>query len=415
MTTASALGAGAARLDRAELAPLVDELARRFAAGTVPVMLTLRSLSFLERLALADLFGLDRLPSPTAKVRVSRLVGALGLDSIEALRGVVEDLSGPLPDHRAERVAHRAARDELWSWLESEALEVSLFARAVGSVGAVSAWVERVRVQGPRGGVDAHRRRLERALAVLRGLPAAEVPLAAFANDLLGDPHALDRGRRVAALVLDAVALASGTPLPTDAESARHLWESVGVAPDPLSSTVLALGLSGEGVPEPLGPWLAAAAGSGEPVVLTLAQLRRWPVNPLAPDATAYVVENPSLVAEAARSGWLGRPTLVCSAGRPTVAVVPLLRQLAGGGATLHQHADFDATGLAITAWLAKRAGTVPWRMTAAHYRTSAGESTGFGALPPTPWDPPLREAMADAGAPVYEEQLRAQLLEAMA
>lgn len=129
------------------------------------------------------------------------------------------------------------------------------------------------------------------------------------------------------------------------------------------------------------------------------------------------MVENPSLVAEAARIGWAGRPPLICSAGRPTVAVVTLLRQLGAAGATLRQHADFDAAGLAITAWLAERAGTVPWRMTAGHYVAVAPTSdavTGLGALPPTPWDPSLGPAMSATGAPVYEEQLRAGLLDAM-
>ncbi|MGH9180086.1 MAG: TIGR02679 family protein [Acidimicrobiales bacterium] len=408
--------APAQRLGRPGLEPLVDELARRFGEGTLPVQLTLRDLQLTERLILADLFGRDRMPDPTARVRVSQLIGALGLDSVEALRAAVEELRGPLPDRRAERQAHRSARDELWSWLEAEALSVPLFGRIPG---AVPAWVERVRIQGPRGGVDAHRQRLELALRVLRALPADGVPLAGFAADLAGDPHALDRGRRVAALVLDAVALAAGAPPSTGAESTRDLWEGVGVAPDPLSSTVLALGLSGHGVPDPLGPWLDAAREAGEPVVLTLAQLRRWPLAPLASQGRAYVVENPSLVAEAARMGWSGRPPLICSSGRPTVAVVTLLRQLGAKGGTLNQHADFDPAGLAITAWLAERAGTTPWRMTASDYARAAGpcpeRRAGLGpGHPATPHDHELRRAMRREGVAVYEEELRERLLASM-
>lgn len=399
------------RLARPELAPLVDELCRRFGEGGDPTVVTVRGLSTGQRQALADLFGLDRLPGP--RVRVDRLVGALGLASAAALRGELESLRGPLPDRRAERRADRSARDELWAWLAVEAAAV-LPALGAGPA-APAAWVKRLRSQGARGGVDAHRRRLEWALQVLRALPADGVPLAAFADDLTGDPHALDPGRRLAAPVLDGVALAAGSPLPSDAESARHLWESVGVAPDPLSSTVLVLGLA-VGAPPPLGPWLAAARDAGEPVVLTLAQLRRWPVDPLPVGEVAYVVENPSLVAEAARLGWTG-PALVCSSGRPTVAVVTLLRRLAAGGATILQHADFDAVGLAITGWLAERAGTTPWRMSAADYRAAAAEveeGQDLLALPPTPWDPHLAVAMAALGRPVYEERLRAALLDAM-
>lgn len=411
MTSVPATARGAGRLAAPEMAPVLDEVARRFGEGTVPVLVTVHRLSMAQRLALADLFGLDRLPSGTAKLRVDRLVAALGLESVEALREAVDEVRGPLPDRRAERLARRSARHDLWSWLAGEALAVPLLRDAPV---AVPAWVERVRAQGARGGVDAHRRRLETALRVLRALPADNVALAAFASDVAGDPHALDRGRRVAAVVLDAVALSTGAPLPGSAESVRDLWESVGVAPDPLSSTVLALGLPGAGAPDPLGPWLDEAAAAGEPVVLTLAQLRRWPVPALPAHAVAYVVENPSLVAEAARTGWTGRPPLVCSSGRPTVAVVTVLRQLGAAGAQLRQHADFDAAGLSITAWLAERAGTTPWRMTAADYASRSGDPRPSGALPPTPWDPALHGAMSGAGVPVYEEQLRAELLDAM-
>lgn len=405
-------------LTRRELAPLVDELARRLGDGDIPVVLTLRNMEAGSRQALADLFGLDRVPGSPARVRVSRLVQVLRLESVDELREVVEKLRGPLPDRRADRLVDREEREGLWAWLAAES--APLWPALGGLPDNRSVWIERMRSQGARGGVVAHRHRLDRALRVIRALPADGVPLAALANDLLGDPHARDQGRRLAAIVLDAVALSSGAPLATNAETTRHLWESVGVAPDPLSSTVLALGLAVE-APPPLGPWLAAAGAASEPLVLTLAQLRRWPVTALAPGETAYVVENPSLVAEAARRSWCG-PPVICSSGRPTVAVVSLIRQLAAGGGSVRQHADFDAAGLAITAWLAERAGTTPWRMASADYVAAApaaaderrGEPSVLGTLPPTPWDPLLPGAMAEWGIPVYEEELRNDLLAAM-
>ena len=101
-----------------------------------------------------------------------------------------------------------------------------------------------------------------------------------------------------------------------------------------------------------------------------------------------------------------------------TVAVVMLLRQLGAGGATIRQHADFDATGLAITAWLAQRAHTVPWRMSAADYRAAVSVSRRRvayrGAIPPTQWDPELAEAVRATGVVVHEEELRTELLQAM-
>lgn len=402
------------RLDRPELAPLVDELARRLSNGEVPSVLVLRAVPDESRRALADLFGLDRLPVGVVRVRMERLTDVLGLQPPVDLRAGMESLRGPLPDRRAERAAGRAASGNLWAWLAEEAATVALG----HDPSWVTPWVERLRAQGPRGGVDAHRRRLEDVLRVLRALPAGGVPLPAFADDLLGDPHALDRGRSRPAFVLDAVALATGAPLATGsaAEATRRLWESVGVAPDPLSSTVLVLGLPGDDS-SPTGRWLAEARTAAEPVVLTLAQLRRWPVSSLTTDDVVHVVENPSLVAEAAGRRWKG-PPLVCSSGRPTVAVTTLLRQVAAAGASLLQHADFDPAGLSITAWLTDHAGTTPWRMTAANYRTALAarhrEPAPLRTVPETPWDPELQTAMQQAGCAVYEEELRSSLLAAM-
>jgi uncharacterized protein (TIGR02679 family) len=398
----------AGRLARAELAPLVDELVRRFGDGGAPASVALRGLPPDARRAVADLFGTDRVPPGGSRIPVERLLGALGLTSRAELREALEAVRGPLPDRRADRQAQRSARDSLWRWLEAESARLSL-----GTAGSLAAWAQAQRAAGARGGVEVHRQRLERALAVLRALPADGVALAALAADHAGDPHALDHGRSVAAIVLDAVAAAVGADRPTDAEAARLLWEAVGVAPDPLSSTVMALGLPG-GDATPLDRWLAAAAACGEVVVLSLANLRRWPVRPLAPGACAVTFENPSLIAEAA-GDWTG-PPLVCSSGRPTVAVVTLLRQLGAGGATLYQHADFDTTGLAITAWLAQRAGTVPWRMTSGDYLAAvagSGPTTApAGSLPPTPWDPALAEAVRRHGVAVFEEAIRRSLLD---
>lgn len=395
------------RLGAPELAPLVDELARRFVEGGAPRTLTLRATPETARAALADLLGLDRLPRVGARVSVDRLTEALGLATTEELLATVEQLRGPLPDRHAERFAERSARAELWTWLESAATETPL--------GDLSAWAARVRAAGVRGNVGEQRRRLTAALAVLSVLPADGLPLAVLASDCAGDPHALDRGRALATLVLDAIAVAGDIAPARDAESARALWESVGVVPDPLSSTVLALGVPGD-QRTALGRWLAAARDDGEPVVLTLATLRRWPVQPLPAYDTAYVVENPSLVAAAGRE-WTG-PPIICSSGRPTLAVVMLVRQLASAGATVRQHADFDSAGLAITEWLARRAGTQPWRMAAADYLAAADSMPVVRRLdhpvPATPWDPSLQPAIAERQVAVYEEALHHELIRDM-
>jgi uncharacterized protein (TIGR02679 family) len=356
--------------------------------------------------------GAARLPGASMRLPVDRLAAALGVTGPSELRRLVEELRGPIVDRRRARSDELVAREQLWSWFADK---VSTLALAPTPATLVP-WVEAVRAAGIRGGIEEHRQRLADVLAVLRALPAAAVPLAGLADDVLADPHGLDHGRMCAALVLDAVAAASGRLRSSDAESARLLWESVGVAPDPYSSAVLVLRLRPPGC-DPMASWLQALAHAAEPALITLAQLRRWPVPPLPAGSTVYVVENPSLLAAAAESGPDG-PVVVCSSGRPTVAVVTLLRQLGSGGAALHQHADFDAAGLSITAWLAERAGTVPWRMNAVDYLAATASPRRrvpiAGTVPDTAWDPPLRAEMAAAGVAVYEEELRTSLVRAM-
>lgn len=387
----------------------MDELARRFEAGDTPVSVTLRKLADPSRQALADLMGADRRPNPTSRVTVQKLVTVLGLDSVLDLRLAVEGLRGPLLNRRAARSEAQAARQALWSWLGQEAAAVGLG----GSDAWLTSWVEGQRAVGPRGGIELHRRRLESALEVLRRLPSEGTSLASLANDATGDPHALDHGRTLSGMVLDAIACAFEYPKAADAETARSLWEMAGVVPDPHSSTVLALGITGD-ERTALGSWLVACAAVGEPAVLSLANLRRWPVQPVPPDEPVFVVENPSIIAEAAPS-WKG-PPLVCSSGRPTIATVTLIRQLAGAGATVYQHADFDPTGLAITAWLADRTGSIPWKMTATDYLASLSPAAPEfpGDPPETVWDPALRSVMSEHRRALYEEEIRLQLLHSM-
>jgi uncharacterized protein (TIGR02679 family) len=401
----------AGRLAGPELAPLVDELVRRFESGADPVSVTLPALSDAGNRRLADLLGLDRHLRAGRRLRVDRLASAVGAADVPALRHALVELRGPLDDRRSRRAAAAAARDELWDDVEAMARGVELFR---GRPAHVDRWMDRVRQLGvPEADVEAHRRRLASVLDCLGRLPAPEpVTLAGLAADVTGSAHGLDPGRRVARLVLDALALVHDLPPPRDAEEVRSQWEQAGVVPDPLSSNVLVLGLRPVG-DDPLAVHLRASADVAEPVVLTLRQLQRAR---LSTDVeVAYVVENPSILAEVA-GRWSG-PPLVCSSGRPSIAVVVLVRQLSAAGAVVHQHADFDPAGIAITRWLHERAGTVPWRMTAGDYAAAlAGRATGTfaGSVGPTPWDPELAAAMEATGRAVHEESIREELLDSM-
>ncbi|MGE0305707.1 MAG: TIGR02679 family protein [Acidimicrobiia bacterium] len=403
------------RLDRPALTPIVEELARRLDEGRgTPTRITLRGLHDDHRSALADLLGTAKLPPADTSLEVARLLSALRLSDAAELRQVIEQLHGPLANRAADRAAQRDARAALWDWFTVQC-QMTL----VANVGPLREWPTQVRKEGIRGDLTAHRARLTRVFDVLTALtqvPQAGMPLATFANLTLGDSHALDHGQPLARLVVTAIADAANEPRPDTAEDARALWELVGVNPDPLSSNALSIGLAVR-ADHPLASILTSHSLAAEPVILTLSQIKRWPIDPLSADRCAYVVENPAIVAAAASQAWSG-PPIICSSGRPSIAVVSLLRQLGANGATLQQHADFDAAGLSITAWLHSRAGTTPWLMTANAYRAAVGTQRERpqlgGVLPATPWDPELSDAMEKHGHAVYEEELTEHLLTAM-
>jgi len=403
------------RLGRPALGPIVEELARRLDEGRgMPTRITLLRLDNDNRSALADLPGVAKLPPADTSLAIARLLAALGLSDPSDLHQIIEQLHGPLENRASTRATEREGRAALWDWF-MELCQTTV----VATVGPLREWPTQVRKEGIRGDLDAQRVRLTRAFHVLSALsqvPQAGIPLATFANTTVGDSHALDHGQPLARLVIAAIADAAHEPRPNNAEDARALWELVGVNPDPLSSNALSIGL-GVGADHPLAAILTSHSAAAEPTILTLSQIKRWPIDPLPADRSAFVVENPAIVAAAASQGWDG-PPIICSSGRPSIAVVSLLRQLGALGATLHQHADFDVAGLSITAWLSSRAGTTPWLMTADAYRSAIGTQRDRpqlgGVLSATPWDPDLADVMGQHGHAVYEEELTDHLLASM-
>jgi uncharacterized protein (TIGR02679 family) len=228
----------------------------------------------------------------------------------------------------------------------------------------LAGWAARVRAAGvPGRDVEAHRARLAGIIGVLGALPADGVSLPGLAADVMDDPHGLDYGTWAGSLVLDALARLGGHAVPRTAEQARVLWALFGVEADSLSPSVLVLGLTPTGE-DPLSSSLRALGAAREPAAITLSQLRRWPLGSVE-SCDVYVFENPSMLAEAASQSWAG-PPLVCTSGWPNVAVLTLLRQLAGCGCRLRLHADWDRAGRAIVRLLSERVGGQPWQMPAA-------------------------------------------------
>ena len=92
-----------ARARRPELQRLWDELFRRMGSSARPVAsIRLRSLTRDERVAIADLLGLDRLPPESPKLRTDAIARALGVDEL-GLRAFIEAQRGPLPNRAADR------------------------------------------------------------------------------------------------------------------------------------------------------------------------------------------------------------------------------------------------------------------------------------------------------------------------
>lgn len=382
------------------LATLWKETHRRLSTGARVTSVRLRGLTDDERHALAELLGVDRLPTADARIVLDAVREAIRPCSLEAVLTV---LIGPIDDATRRRSEAADERRELWAWLESHPL--------MNERPALRAWAARIRAEPVLGTVAETRGQLSEALKVLAALPADRLPLPVLAQRCLNDPHALDDGR-VPTLVLRAIAVETGNPEPFDSEQRRRTWVAAGVVTDDLSSTVLVAGLAPEG-DTLLATVLRAARAEGEATQVTLAQLRNGP-GAFAPDRTRiFVVENPSIMQAALNHFGSSVPALVCVSGRLHVAARILLRSLAESGGELRYHGDFDPTGVSIAADVAERFGARLWRMGAADYLSALGPGPRFDptAVPATPWDDFLAEVMRREGVAVYEEAVVDELL----
>jgi uncharacterized protein (TIGR02679 family) len=245
-------------------------------------------------------------------------------------------------------------------------------------------------------------------VAVLRGLPARGRPLGTFAAETAGDAHALDDNRPLATLVVGAARELAGLADGHGAQWRREVWAAVGVLRDDLSTTVLTFALPGDPLTS-TGRALNALREAGQPAVLTLRQLvRDPPVGHLA-GSVVSVCENPVVVSHAADSLGPTCAPLVCTSGQPSVAVLHLLRTLAGHGATVRFHCDFDWGGVRIGNVLVDRLPAVAWRFDAEHYRAAAARRSGrpLSGIPiAAQWDTDLASAMAGGGIRIEEELL---------
>ena len=387
-----------------ELAWVVERVRRRMERGQLlEGQITRPSATPAERDAVARLFG--RPPRPARGVSVSlneldALVRRSGMHD-GGLGEAVVALTGPVAV-LADATAH-----EVRAWEDAFAR----VERACAYHPALSAWISRVRATGLAkrlaGGTAATGRNLlDGVAAVVSALPTAQgESLGTFAARICGRAHALDDGSPLGTLALGAArALAGLEPSGPDesaAEARREAWAAVGVLCDELSSTVLTLGLPGDG--SATGRVLAAAFECHEPVWLTLRQLVRTPVQWRARDVrSVLVVENPSVVALAADKFGARAAALVCTNGHPRAATMVLLRALAAAGVELRHHGDFDWSGIAIGNLLHRRLPIEPWQFDREAYLHAVGNHPHTAPLtgsPVTPsWDPELEVCDAEGG-----------------
>lgn len=348
-----------------------------------------------ERLLVIGITGVHRAPGVhRVTVRLSELDAYL----LQAHGRSLQSIFGPaLRNRPAERSTAATARE-------------TLLAQARGSRHDGADWFERwlrgIQQDGSVARLIRAGRDLAPVLTVLDALPAADEPMPAFAERLLGDTKALGDGA-LRGLLLRAVALWRDIDLPGNAEEERALWEAVGVIPDDLASQVLVLNLHARG--GLVGGWLAQAAQVGVPLRLTLHQLRMQPIQ--LGNGHIYVTENPAVLRAACNLGPHAA-AMVCTEGVPSAAAHLLLRQATS--ARLWWRNDFDWTGVRITgSALDRYPNARPWRMAAQDYLSAA--DTGqplLGTPAPTPWDPQLAVAMTTTGRSVMEERLLPVLLE---
>lgn len=318
------------------------------------------------------------------------------------LAAAVETLDGPIHDLARERADLAASWASAFSPLDD----------ALASRPELAEWRDRLVSSGLvrrlATGPDDATEMLRHLAAVVRGLPAAGLPLGRFAAETCGNAHALDDGRPLATLAVSCARAITGLPFRADggAESRRDTWAAVGVHLDELSSTVLCLGLPGD-TSTPTGRMLAAM--HGEPVALTLRQLRRH-ATPICA-ATVRVCENPVVLTAAADALGPSCPPLVCCNGRPSAAVWRLLELLSEGSAEFAYHGDFDWGGVAIATAVRDRIGWRPWRYDATAYRDAPSDTPLVGRPGPTPWDPSLAREMAERGVRVEEEHVLPDLI----
>jgi len=231
--------------------------------------------------------------------------------------------------------------------------------------------------------------------------PGDTIDRRVLAHKVTGDPHALDDGEPIAAMVISVLA---SLGLVEQNTRTRTTWAQVGVHFDGITGGLSMIGIAPAGWTIP----------PGSPVTIpphVLAECE-WP-GPGFAAKRLFVTENPSVL-----TACLDNPAvrMICTSGKPSSLAIETLASLAVAGWQLMVRADFDDTGItSVNTILEQCPNAAAWRMNADDYLSaiSGGSSVRLriGHLPEASWDPHLRAAMVANGFAAFEEAALDQLV----
>jgi uncharacterized protein (TIGR02679 family) len=412
MASSSEVDPLAKRLQQPDLCRLQERLVARLRQGrSLTGRLRFVDPSEAERRAIAALLGSTPGNSRSLSINLDVLATiATRGGRFESLQQLVEAAHGASIENQ---LARRSADDHAWTALWAKAIN------RCGDSASLRQWLSDLKTSGwirRRTGRDVGiaARLFDDVFAVLKRLPAEpHVSLAQLAAEEFGDSHALDSTSDRGRLATRGAAALAGCERPRTTAAVRATWSNVGVVPDELSATVLALNIPA--LPgTPLGDILALHRRLGEPCRITFRQLRgAWDCRfDRTQDRVVHVCENPSVVSAAADAfGARCRP-LISVEGQPNLAADTLLRTLHQHGFTFHYHGDFDWGGLRIAARLWRLFQFVPWRYGTSDYRAAPRGRALKGRPVDAPWDQELRNIMQARKTSVHEEAVLPMLLE---
>jgi uncharacterized protein (TIGR02679 family) len=382
-------------LGGAELSDLRARLRRRYELGPANGELTSIQVSKLnqtERAALASLVGRKSGVATSITIDVGTVDQALSDARIApSLRTALELLDGPIV-HRETELSR--IRDR-WASVLAGCSHIDLIAYL--SSPANFGVLKRLSGNQP----DSASLICRQAEDILRRLPAAGVPRAQIAAELLGDAHGLDSGRPVATLTL--AVLRSRSPIDTDDD--RDTWAAVGILVNELARPALFLNV----------PCSGLAVSPGEPQYASLRLLARRPPDWAVASRPILVCENPNLVAILADQLRTACPPIVCVDGHLGAAQRTILKQLKESGADLRYHGDYDWPGISIANYVIAKYGAVPWHFSAADYAAKSAPQLAMplsGRPVISSWDADLTTAMIKTGIKIEEEAIAERIID---